>query len=97
MANVVRHHHERYDGTGYPDGLKSLEIPLGSRIMSVADTYDSITSDRPYRSADSHNSAVKEIIKCSGSQFDPEVVGFFLEVAKMFAAPEKPTAPNSAA
>ena len=97
VANVVRHHHERYDGTGYPDGLKSLEIPLGSRIMSVADTYDSITSDRPYRSADSHNSAVKEIIKCSGSQFDPEVVGFFLEVAKMFAAPEKPTAPNSAA
>ncbi len=87
VAKVVRHHHERYDGRGYPDGLKSLEIPIGSRIMAVADTYDSITSDRPYRNADSHNSAVKEILKCSGGQFDPEVVGFFLEVAKTFFTP----------
>ena len=94
VARVVRHHHERYDGKGYPDGLKSLEIPIGSRIMSVADTYDSITSDRPYRSADSHNSAVKEIIKCSGTQFDPEVVGFFLEVAKDFAKIGRPVAPG---
>jgi response regulator RpfG family c-di-GMP phosphodiesterase/signal transduction histidine kinase len=92
VAIVVRHHHERYDGRGYPDGLKSLEIPIGSRIMSVADTYDSITSARSYRNADSHNSAVKEIIKSSGKQFDPEVVGFFLEVAKTFAVPEKPAA-----
>ena len=90
VAKVVRHHHERYDGTGYPDGLKSLEIPIGSRIMAVADTYDSITSDRPYRTADSHNSAIKEIIKCSGSQFDPEVVGFFLEVAKSLSTIERP-------
>ena len=97
VAKVVRHHHERYDGTGYPDGLKSLEIPIGSRIMSVADTYDSITSDRPYRNADSHNSAVKEILKCSGTQFDPEVVGFFLEVAKTFIAIDKPAGPNGAA
>jgi putative nucleotidyltransferase with HDIG domain len=96
VANVVRHHHERYDGTGYPDRLKSLEIPIGSRIMAVADTYDSITSDRPYRNADSHNSAVKEILKSSGTQFDPEVVGFFLEVAKTFAAPEKPAVSNGA-
>ena len=97
VANVVRHHHERYDGLGYPDGLKSIEIPIGSRIMAVADAYDSITSDRPYRNADSHNSAVKEIIKCSGGQFDPEVVGFFLEVAKSFITPAKPTAPVDAA
>lgn len=96
VANVVRHHHERYDGQGYPDGLKSLEIPIGSRIMAVADAYDSITSDRPYRNADSHNSAVKEIIKRSGAQFDPEVVGFFLEVAKTFVVPEKPGASNGA-
>jgi HD-GYP domain-containing protein (c-di-GMP phosphodiesterase class II) len=96
VANVVRHHHERYDGQGYPDGLKSLEIPIGSRIMAVADAYDSITTARPYRNADSHNSAVKEIIKCSGAQFDPEVVGFFLEVAKTFVVPEKPGASNGA-
>ncbi len=81
IAHVVRAHHEHYDGTGYPDGLKGREIPLGARIMSVADTYDSITSERPYRKAASHRYAVKEIIRCSGSQFDPEVVEHFLEVS----------------
>jgi len=81
IAPVVRAHHEHYDGTGYPDGLKGREIPLGARIMSVADTYDSITSERPYRKAASHRYAVKEIIRCSGSQFDPEVVEHFLEVS----------------
>ena len=81
IARVVRAHHERYDGLGYPDGSKGREIPLGARIMAVADTYDSITSERPYRKAASHRYAVKEIIRCSGTQFDPEVVEHFLEVS----------------
>ncbi|HZX11752.1 MAG TPA: HD domain-containing phosphohydrolase, partial [Acidobacteriota bacterium] len=85
VAKVIRHHHERYDGKGYPDGLKSLEIPIGSRIMAIADTYDAITSERPYRKANSHNYAVKEIVNKSGEQFDPEVVEHFIEVAKTYA------------
>jgi len=85
IARVVRAHHERYDGTGYPDRLKGREIPLGARIMTIADTYDSITSERPYRKASSHRYAVKEIIACSGTQFDPEVVQNFLEIAGTFA------------
>ncbi len=85
IAQVVRAHHEHYDGSGYPDGLKGREIPLGARIMAVADAYDSITSERPYRKAASHRFAVKEIIRCSGTQFDPEVVEHFLEVAGSLA------------
>jgi response regulator RpfG family c-di-GMP phosphodiesterase/signal transduction histidine kinase len=81
IGRVVRAHHERYDGNGYPDRLKGREIPLGARIMSIADTYDSITSERPYRKAASHRYAIKEIISCSGTQFDPEVVENFLEIA----------------
>ncbi len=84
ISRVVRAHHERYDGTGYPDRLKGREIPLGARIMAIADTYDSITSERPYRKAASHRYAVKEIIACSGAQFDPEVVQTFLEIAGTF-------------
>jgi putative nucleotidyltransferase with HDIG domain len=84
IGRIVRSHHERYDGTGYPDRLKGQEIPLGARIMTIADTYDSITSERPYRKAASHRYAVKEIISCSGTQFDPEVVGHFLEIAGAF-------------
>jgi response regulator RpfG family c-di-GMP phosphodiesterase/signal transduction histidine kinase len=80
IARVVRSHHEHYDGTGYPDGIKGREIPVGARIMAVADAYDSITSARPYRNAASIRAAIKEIIRCSGTQFDPEVVEHFLEV-----------------
>jgi putative nucleotidyltransferase with HDIG domain len=89
IARVVRAHHEQYDGKGYPDGLKGREIPLGARIMSLADTYDSITSDRPYRKAASHRHAVKEIIRCSSTQFDPEVVDHFLEICNTFTAEEE--------
>ncbi len=84
IGRIVRAHHERYDGTGYPDRLKGREIPIGARIMTIADTYDSITSERPYRKAASHRYAVKEIISCSGTQFDPEVVENFLEIAGAF-------------
>lgn len=90
ISRVVRAHHEHYDGTGYPDGLKGHGIPLGARIMAVADAYDSITSERPYRKAVSHRAAVKEIIRCSGVQFDPEVVEHFLEICYSFInGPEK--------
>ena len=85
IAKIVRCHHEKYDGSGYPDGLKGLEIPLGARIMTVADAYDAITSKRPYRGEESHHFAVKEIIRCSGAQFDPEVIQHFMEVAKTFS------------
>jgi putative nucleotidyltransferase with HDIG domain len=79
-AEIVYSHQERFDGTGYPRGLKAEEIPLGARIFSVADTLDAITSDRPYRPRQSMQAARNEIQRCSGSQFDPEVVSVFLEM-----------------
>ncbi len=95
IGRIVRAHHERYDGKGYPDRLKGREIPVGARIMTIADTYDSITSERPYRKAASHRYAVKEIINCTGTQFDPEVVEHFLEIAGTFAQDaDKETAAN---
>ena len=94
VGNVVRSHHEKYDGSGYPDGLKGKEIPLGGRIMAIADAYDSITSERPYRNATSHRRAVKEIINCSGTQFDPEVVEHFLEVCGSFLTEEDRETPS---
>jgi len=78
---VIRHHHERFDGSGYPDGLRGKDIPFLSRIIAVADAYDSMTSHRPYRSAMSHEAAVAEIEKCAGTQFDPEIARAFLEIA----------------
>ena len=79
-AEIVYSHQERYDGTGYPRGLKGNEIPLGSRLFSVADTLDAITSDRPYRAAQSVTAAREEIKRWSGRQFDPEVVETFLSM-----------------
>jgi len=75
---VIRHHHERYDGTGYPDGLSAENIPLWARIISVADAYDSMTDDRPYRKQFDQETALEELAHCSGSQFDPEVVLMFV-------------------
>jgi response regulator RpfG family c-di-GMP phosphodiesterase len=74
---VVRSHHERWDGSGYPDGLAGTEIPLGARVFAVADTLDAMTSNRPYRRALSWREAGKEILKESGGQFDPTVVKAF--------------------
>jgi putative nucleotidyltransferase with HDIG domain len=79
-AEIVYAHQERYDGTGYPRGLKGEQIPLGARMFSVADTLDAITSDRPYRPAQSLTAARIEIEKWSGKQFDPDVVKVFLEM-----------------
>lgn len=74
---IVRHHHERFDGKGYPDGLKGEEIPLGARIIAVADSFDAMTSNRPYRRALPFSVALEEIVKNSGAQFDPHVVDAF--------------------
>jgi len=74
---LIRHHHERFDGKGYPDGLAGEDIPLIARILAVADTYDSMTSTRPYRKGLSHQIAVDEIKRCSGTQFDPAVANAF--------------------
>jgi len=79
-SDIVYSHQERFDGTGYPRGLKGESIPLGARIFSIADTLDAITSDRPYRPAQSLQAAREEIRKWSGRQFDPEVVKVFLEM-----------------
>lgn len=75
---AIRHHHERFDGKGYPYGLAGEAIPLAARILSVADSYDAMTSDRPYRRALSDEQAVAELTRCSGTQFDPAVVDAFL-------------------
>ncbi len=79
-AEIVYSHQEKYDGTGYPRGLKGDQIPLGARIFSIADTFDAITSDRPYRPAQTPQAAREEIKKWSGRQFDPEAVKVFLEM-----------------
>lgn len=82
ILKAVRHHHERYNGTGYPDGLSSEQIPLGAKILAVADAYDAITSERPYRAAINAQKACQEIERYKGSQFDPEVVDTFLRIKK---------------
>jgi putative two-component system response regulator len=83
ILKAVRHHHERYDGTGYPDQLAGEEIPLAARILAVADTYDAIISGRPYRAAESIQTARAEIQYYRGTQFDPMVVDAFLCIGKL--------------
>lgn len=80
-AQIVYAHQERYDGSGYPRGLKGDQIPIGARIFAVADTFDAITSDRPYRAAQSIPAARREIQKHSGHQFDPNVVEAFMSIS----------------
>ena len=79
-VEVIRCHHERWDGRGYPDGLAGEGIPIGARIFSVCDTFDAMTSDRPYRRALPFDYAVEEIERCGGTQFDPVVVDAFVEM-----------------
>ena len=79
-VDIIRCHHERWDGRGYPDGLKGEEIPLGARIFSVCDTFDAMTSDRPYRRALPFDHAVEEIQRCRGTQFDPQAVDAFVDM-----------------
>ena len=79
---IIRHHHERWDGAGYPDNLQGEDIPLLARIMAVADSYDAMTTARPYRAALSRAAAIAELTRCSSTQFDPRLVVEFLEVLK---------------
>ncbi len=104
IVPLIRHHHECFDGTGYPDGLKGEQIPLISRIIAVADMYDAMTSDRPYRKRRTHQTAVDEIIAMAGTKLDPNVANTFLAVLKEIVpvpdsttvpAPEVPTGSTS--
>ena len=82
LVPLVRNHHERWDGRGYPDGLKGTENTLGARIMCLADSVEAMLSDRPYQSTRTLATVVEEVVRCSGSQFDPQVVQAFLQVVQ---------------
>ncbi len=92
ISNWLKSHHERYDGKGYPDGLVGEQIPISSRIIAIADTYDAMTSNRAYRGALSHEVAIEEIRSCSGTQFDPNLAEIFIsirdEIQKIKSNPE---------
>jgi putative two-component system response regulator len=90
IERIVRYHHERYDGTGYPDGLAGDKIPLGARIVAVAECFDNMVSHLPYRSARTFEDALAELRRCSGTQFDPKVVSSFLEFIQNHATPRNP-------
>lgn len=81
-CEIIRYEHERYDGNGYPNGLRKKQIPIGARIIAVADAYDAMTTDRPYRRAMSKEEAIKRLKEESGTQFDPKVVKAFLKIMR---------------
>jgi putative two-component system response regulator len=97
IAPIIRHHHERWDGRGYPDGLRGERIPIGARIVALADAYDAIVRGRPYRPARSHEEAIEELRRCSGSQFDPALVPLFIDEAERFDSGIPPSAALPAA
>jgi len=86
LATTINAHQEKYDGTGYPKGLSGKNIPLGARILGIADAYQAMTEDRYYRQARTHQEAVAELQKVKGTQFDPEVLDVFLNVVNSNAA-----------
>jgi diguanylate cyclase (GGDEF)-like protein/PAS domain S-box-containing protein len=79
LSDYVLHHHERWDGTGYPEGISGKNIPLYSRIIAVADAFEAMTAIRPYQKTKTKEEAIKELLNCSGTQFDAEIVGIFIE------------------
>jgi HD-GYP domain-containing protein (c-di-GMP phosphodiesterase class II) len=88
-ARIVRHHHERFDGTGYPDGLRGEQIPLGARILTVVDAYSAIVDRRVYKKSRSHKNAIAELKKYSGAQFDPRLLDIFLRLFEQSPDPPK--------
>jgi HD-GYP domain-containing protein (c-di-GMP phosphodiesterase class II) len=82
MVPVILHHHERFDGTGYPDGLKGEEIEYLARVLAVADSFDAMTSVRPYQQKKTYDQAIEELIRCSGTQFDPDIVKVFIRAIR---------------
>ena len=80
LAVIVRHHHENWDGSGYPDGRSGHDIPVGARILAIVDCYDALTSHRPYRRALGHDSAIAMIYERRGTMFDPEFTDAFLQI-----------------
>lgn len=95
VASIVRHHHERFDGKGYPDGLKGNAIPLFSRILFILDAYEAIASDRVYRKGIGQQKALDEIVQNAGSQFDPELVEVFLRAMAKIAEENGKASENS--
>ena len=89
LGRIVRHHHERYDGKGYPDGLAGDKIPLGARIVAVAESFEDMLSELPYKSARAFEDALAELRRCSATQFDPEVVKVFLDWLQIFGDPRE--------
>ena len=90
-AKFAKHHHERYDGRGYPDGMAGEDIPLYSRIILIADTFDAMTSTRPYRKGLPYEVAFEELREFAGSQFDPNLVEFFIKAMERDQAANQPT------
>ena len=95
LKNVVLSHHERMDGAGYPQGLTGAEIPLIARIVSVADAYDAMTTDRSYRRGRASIDALEELNRCAGAQFDETVVSAFNRVFEDLEVPSFPPAPSA--
>jgi len=93
IQKIVRHHHERWDGTGYPDGLKGEAIPLASRMIGIADAYDTMVTERTYKRSRNRQEAYEELRRCSGSQFDPRLVDAFLDAMGAELIAEEPQPP----
>lgn len=85
IRGIVRNHHEMVNGTGYPDGLKGETIPLGARIITVADCFDTMVSERSYKRGRTVEEAVEELRRCSGTQFDPDIVEAFVRSLELAA------------
>jgi HD-GYP domain-containing protein (c-di-GMP phosphodiesterase class II) len=88
-ARIARSHHERWDGDGYPDGLTGENIPEAAAIVAVADSFDAITSDRPYKPGRSSAAAIQEIVACSGTQFSPKIVQALVQLYKQRKLPRR--------